>query len=58
MELSYFNVICEEIDMFDGKVIHVNKKAKNIEEICEIITEHLRKHPTAHWELYPCFVKI
>lgn len=58
MELSYFNVICEEIDVFDGKVIHINKKAKNIEEICKIITEHLSEHPTAHWELYPCSIKI
>lgn len=58
MELSYFNVICEEIDVFDGKVIHINKKAKNVEEVCKIITEHMHEHPTGHWELYPCSVKM
>lgn len=58
MELSYFNVICEEIDVFDGKVIHINKKAKNVEEVYKIITEHFNEYPTAHWELYPCSVKM
>lgn len=58
MELSYFNVICEEIDVFDGKIIHINKKAKDIEEVCKIIKDCFNEHPTAHWELYPCSVRM
>ena len=58
MELSYFSVICEEIDVFDGKIIHINEKAKNVDEVCKIITEHSNRYPAAHWELHPCSVKM
>ena len=58
MILSYFNVVCEEIDVFDGKIVHINEKAKNIEAVCEIIKNYSDTYPTAHWELYPCSVKM
>lgn len=58
MNLSYFNVICEEMDVFDGKVIHINQKAKDIDEVCQIIKTCLEEHPMAHWELYPCHVRM
>ena len=31
--------------------IHVNQKAKDVEEICQIIKDSLNEYPTAHWEL-------
>ena len=58
MNLSYFIVTCEETDLFDGKIIHVNEKAKDIEEVHQIVTSSLDKYPAAHWELFPCYVKM
>lgn len=53
MEKMYFNVICEEISMFGGKVIHIDKNAGNLDEVHEIVTSCLMNHPNAKWELYP-----
>lgn len=58
MNLSYFIVTCEETDQFDGKIIHVNEKAKNLEEVHQIVTSSINKYPTAHWELFPCTIKM
>ena len=58
MDMSYFIVTCEETDPFEGKVIHVNEKAKDIEEVYQIIASCLDKYPMAHWSLYPCYIKI
>lgn len=58
MDMSYFIVTCEETDLFEGKVIHVNRKAKDIDEVHQIIVSCLDKYPTAHWNLYPCHIKI
>ncbi len=37
MDLSYFVVTCEETDLFDGKIVRVNKKARDIDEVCLIL---------------------
>lgn len=58
MDLLYFIVTCEETDSFDGKIIHVNEKAKDIEEVHHIVSSCLDKYPSGHWELYPCHIKI
>lgn len=58
MNLSYFTLICENVDMFDGKVIHINQKVKNIEEVHQIVMKNLDKYPDSHWELYPNSIKI
>ena len=58
MDLSYFIVTCEETNPFDGKIIRVNEKAKDIEEVHRIVASSLKKYPTGHWELYPCHIKI
>lgn len=58
MELSYFILTCESMNMFDGKIIHLNKKVKNIEEVHQIVLDNLDKYPDSHWELYPNSIKI
>lgn len=58
MESSYFIVTCEEMDMFDGKIIHINQKAKNIEEVHKIVTNNINKYPLAHWELHTNLISI
>lgn len=58
MNLSYFTLICENVDMFDGKIIHINQKVKNIEEVHQIVMNNLDKYPDSHWELYPNSIKI
>lgn len=58
MNLSYFILTCEGVDMFDGKVIHINQKAKDIEEVHQIVMNNLDKYPDSHWELYPNSIKI
>ena len=58
MNLSYFIDTCEETDMFDGKIIHINQKARNIDEVHEIVVNNLNKYPTAHWELHTNSISI
>lgn len=54
MNFSYFIVTCSEIDMFDGLIIHVNEKAKDINEVHQIVKKNLNEYPNAHWQLFPC----
>ncbi|MCI8925368.1 MAG: hypothetical protein HFI45_15470 [Lachnospiraceae bacterium] len=58
MDLSYFVVTCEETDLFDGKIVRVNKKARDIDEVCLILKTYFNQYPAAHWEMYPCHVQI
>lgn len=58
MNLSYFILTCEDVDMFDGKVIHINQKVKDIEEVHQIVKNNLDKYPDSHWELYSNSIKI
>lgn len=53
---TYFIVICEEIDMFNGKVIHINEKAKNLEDAYSIMLRNICKYPNAEWHLCPAQV--
>ena len=57
MDMLYFIVTCEETDPFEGKIIHVNEKARDIEEVHQIVVSRLDKFPAAHWALYPCHIK-
>lgn len=58
MKTAYFIVICEEIDMLDGKIVHINQKSKNIKEACRIVELYANQFPAAHWELHPCHIQI
>lgn len=53
MKNMYFNVICEELCITGGKIIHLDKNAGDIEEVHEIVCEHVEKYPNAKWELHP-----
>lgn len=52
MQIKYYIVICQEIDMFDGVVIHVNQKAKDLDEVHRIVTSNINKYPNGKWELF------
>lgn len=48
----YFNVICEELGITGGKIIHIDENVGDIEDVHKIVCENLHKHPNAKWELY------
>lgn len=52
----YYNVICEEIELTGGKVIHVDKNVGELDEVCEIVRRNIEKYPNAKWELYPMMI--
>lgn len=52
----YFNLICEEMEVTGGKVIHIDKNVGNMDEVHEVVCEHVEKHPNAKWELYPMII--
>ena len=43
----YFNLVCEEIELTGGKIIHIDKNAGGIEEVHKIVCEHIEKHQNA-----------
>nr|DAO25621.1 MAG TPA: hypothetical protein [Caudoviricetes sp.] len=53
---KYFNVICEEVAITGGKIIHIDKNAGNMEEIHKIVCENIEKYPNAKWELYSMII--
>lgn len=55
--MEYFNLICEEIEITGGKLIHLDKNVKNLKEIYEILEENIHKYPNAKWEIYPMYIK-
>lgn len=57
MEKRYFNVICEELGIFGGKIIHVDKNVKNMNDVHKIVCDNIGKYPNGHWELYPIIIK-
>lgn len=56
MERYYFNVICEEISILGGKVIHIDKNVDSLEDVHKIVVDNVTKHPNGKWELYPMFI--
>ena len=53
---KYYNVICEEIGVTGGKIIHIDENRGTIEEVHKLVVENDDKYPNAKWELYPMFV--
>ncbi|MEY8352609.1 hypothetical protein AALB39_04540 [Lachnospiraceae bacterium 54-53] len=53
----YYNVICEEICIIGGKVIHVDTNAGSLDEVHKIVCNNILKYPGAKWELYPMVIK-
>lgn len=56
-ERMYFNVVCEEMSVFGGKIIHVDENAGNLDEVHDIVLANMNAHPNAKWELYPMIFK-
>ena len=54
----YFNVVCEEMSIFGGKIIHVDENVSNMDEVHKVVCENIEKFPNGKWELYPCFITI
>lgn len=53
---KYYNVICEEIELTGGKVIHIDKNLGNMNDVHKLVCENINKHPNAKWELYPMII--
>ena len=52
----YFNLICEEVELTGGKIIHIDVNIGNMEEVHKVVLDNISKYPNAKWELYPMFV--
>lgn len=39
MEKRYFNVVCEELGIFGGKIIHVDKNVKDMNDVHKIVCD-------------------
>jgi len=52
----YFNMVCEEMCITGGKVIHIDRTASE-EEVHSTFWDNVRKHPNAKWEIYPMYIK-
>ena len=53
---KYYNVICEEICVTGGKIIHIDENLGNIEEVHKLVIDNNDKYPNAKWELYTMFI--
>lgn len=48
----YFNIICEEVCMTGGKIIHMDENKESLEDVHKVIKENFLKYPNAKWEMY------
>ena len=53
----YFNVVCEEMSIFGGKIIHIDVNVGNMDEVHKLVCESIEKFPNGKWELYPYLIK-
>lgn len=54
----YYNVICEEIEITGGKVIHIDKNVGNLDEVHEVVADNVDRYPNGKWELYPIIITM
>ena len=40
MRKAYFNVICEEISILGGKIIHVDENLESMDEVHKLVLEN------------------
>ncbi len=57
MEKTFYNVICEELELLGGKVIHIDKNFGDMNEVHNFVIDNIGKYPNAHWELRPIILK-
>ena len=58
MDRQYYNVICEEISILGGKVIHIDTNVGSLDEVHEVVSENVGKYPNGKWELYPMIITM
>ena len=51
-ENVYFNIICEEVCITGGKVIHLDKNVGKIEQVNKIVKDNYIKYPYGKWEMH------
>lgn len=54
-ETMFLNIICEEICVTGGKVIHIDKNISK-DEFDDAFWGNVKKHPKAKWEIYPMYI--
>lgn len=57
MEKVYFNIICEEISVFGGKIIHIDENVGDLDAVHKIVLDNLCKYPNGKWELHTFMIK-
>lgn len=58
MDRQYYNVICEEISILGGKIIHIDKNVGNLDEVHEVVADNVDRYPNDKWELYPIIITM
>lgn len=58
MGRQYYNVICEEISILGGKIIHIDKNVGNLDEVHEVVADNVDRYPNGKWELYPIIITM
>lgn len=53
----YFNVICEEMNVLGGKIIHIDTNVGDLGEVHKVMLKSIVKYPNAKWEVYPMICK-
>ncbi len=51
-ETMYFNLICEEICLTGGKIIHIDENKESLEDVHNVVKENILRYPNAKWELH------
>lgn len=54
----YFNLICEEISITGGKIIHFDENMDNIQDVHNFVSKNYEKYPNAKWEMYPFSIEM
>lgn len=57
-ERIYYNIICEEIGVTGGKVIHVDENRGTLQEVHDVVDTYSREHPRAKWEMHPMSILV
>lgn len=58
MSRQYYNVICEEISILGGKIIHIDINVGSLDEVHKVVTANVNKYPNGKWELYPMIITM
>lgn len=56
-ETMYFNLICEEVYLTGGKIIHIDTNVGSVDEAGLCVKRNIHKYPNGKWELYPIIIE-